>query len=92
MAPHSKTLAAIIRIRIWRHAAELVAFMNSDDPPDFGAACDGDGDRNLILGANFFVRPGDSPRPYYRACSKRSPRLPRTSGRRGSVDAYQHGG
>src|SRR2546423_859070 len=42
------------------HAAELVAFMNSDDGPDFGAACDGDGDRNLILGANFFVSPGDS--------------------------------
>ena len=42
------------------HAAELVAFMNADDAPDFGAACDGDGDRNLILGANFFVSPGDS--------------------------------
>src|SRR3989440_3671659 len=42
------------------HAAELVAFMNAGDAPDFGAACDGDGDRNLILGANFFVSPGDS--------------------------------
>jgi phosphoglucomutase len=42
------------------HAAELVARMNADDAPDFGAACDGDGDRNLILGRNFFVTPGDS--------------------------------
>jgi phosphoglucomutase len=42
------------------HAAELVEHMNSDDGPEFGAACDGDGDRNLILGRNFFVTPGDS--------------------------------
>jgi phosphoglucomutase len=42
------------------HAAELVAHMNAVDAPDFGAACDGDGDRNLILGRNFFVTPGDS--------------------------------
>ncbi|PYS92563.1 MAG: alpha-D-glucose phosphate-specific phosphoglucomutase [Acidobacteria bacterium] len=42
------------------HAAELVARMNADDAPDLGAACDGDGDRNLILGRNFFVSPGDS--------------------------------
>jgi phosphoglucomutase len=34
--------------------------MNGPDAPDFGAACDGDGDRNLILGRNFFVTPGDS--------------------------------
>lgn len=42
------------------HAADLVAHMNATDSPDFGAACDGDGDRNLILGRNFFVTPGDS--------------------------------
>ncbi|MFL6208608.1 MAG: alpha-D-glucose phosphate-specific phosphoglucomutase [Pyrinomonadaceae bacterium] len=42
------------------HAAELVAYMSGADAPDFGAACDGDGDRNLILGRNFFVSPGDS--------------------------------
>ncbi len=42
------------------NAAELVAMMNDKDAPDFGAACDGDGDRNLILGRNFFVSPGDS--------------------------------
>ncbi|HEV7904135.1 MAG TPA: alpha-D-glucose phosphate-specific phosphoglucomutase [Pyrinomonadaceae bacterium] len=42
------------------HAAELVAGMSAQDAPDFGAACDGDGDRNLILGRNFYVTPGDS--------------------------------
>jgi phosphoglucomutase len=42
------------------HAAELVAHLAEKDAPDFGAACDGDGDRNLILGRNFFVTPGDS--------------------------------
>lgn len=42
------------------HAAELVAHLNAADAPDLGAACDGDGDRNLILGRNFFVTPGDS--------------------------------
>lgn len=42
------------------YAAALVAQMNGADAPDFGAACDGDGDRNLILGRNFFVTPGDS--------------------------------
>ncbi|HUE83127.1 MAG TPA: alpha-D-glucose phosphate-specific phosphoglucomutase [Pyrinomonadaceae bacterium] len=42
------------------HASELVARMYDADAPDFGAACDGDGDRNLILGQRFFVTPGDS--------------------------------
>lgn len=42
------------------HAAQLVALLNRDDAPDFGAACDGDGDRNLILGRGVFVPPGDS--------------------------------
>jgi len=42
------------------HAAGLVAQLAAADGPDFGAACDGDGDRNLILGRNFFVSPGDS--------------------------------
>ncbi|HYG82781.1 MAG TPA: alpha-D-glucose phosphate-specific phosphoglucomutase, partial [Pyrinomonadaceae bacterium] len=32
------------------HAAELVERMGGADAPDLGAACDGDGDRNLILG------------------------------------------
>jgi phosphoglucomutase len=42
------------------HAAELVLRMSGEGAPDFGAACDGDGDRNLILGRDFFVTPGDS--------------------------------
>lgn len=42
------------------HAADLVLRMSGADAPDFGAACDGDGDRNLILGRDFFVTPGDS--------------------------------
>ncbi len=42
------------------HAAELVGRLSASEAPDFGAACDGDGDRNLILGRKFFVTPGDS--------------------------------
>ncbi len=42
------------------HAAELVAKLSGSSAPDFGAACDGDGDRNLIVGRDFFVSPGDS--------------------------------
>lgn len=42
------------------YAEELVAEMFSDQAPDFGAASDGDGDRNMILGANCFVTPSDS--------------------------------
>jgi phosphoglucomutase len=42
------------------HAAQLVSHMYGASAPDFGAACDGDGDRNLILGKGFFVTPGDS--------------------------------
>jgi phosphoglucomutase len=39
---------------------ELVAAMGGRDAPDFGAASDGDGDRNMILGRRFFVTPSDS--------------------------------
>src|SRR5687768_1441977 len=42
------------------HAAELVAEMNRADGPDFGAASDGDGDRNMVMGRRFFVTPSDS--------------------------------
>jgi phosphoglucomutase len=42
------------------NARDLVAIMNGPDAPDFGAASDGDGDRNMILGRNFFVSPSDS--------------------------------
>jgi phosphoglucomutase len=41
-------------------ALELVAAINQPDGPDFGAASDGDGDRNMVLGRNFFVTPSDS--------------------------------
>ncbi|MCX4189276.1 alpha-D-glucose phosphate-specific phosphoglucomutase [Methylophaga sp. OBS3] len=42
------------------YAEELVEVMYADDAPDFGAASDGDGDRNMILGKQFFVTPSDS--------------------------------
>lgn len=42
------------------YAKELVDFMFSDQAADFGAANDGDGDRNMILGKSFFVTPNDS--------------------------------
>ena len=42
------------------HAHELFEQMFGADAPDFGAASDGDGDRNLILGRNIFVTPSDS--------------------------------
>src|SRR3569623_1886740 len=34
--------------------------MNRADAPEFGAASDGDGDRNMILGSQVFVTPSDS--------------------------------
>jgi len=42
------------------HAQQLVAILNGPNAPDFGAASDGDGDRNMILGRDFFVTPSDS--------------------------------
>ncbi len=42
------------------HAKELVALMQGANAPGFGAASDGDGDRNMILGRNFYVTPSDS--------------------------------
>lgn len=42
------------------YAKELVETMFGDNAPDFGAANDGDGDRNMILGKKFFVTPSDS--------------------------------
>jgi len=42
------------------HAKELVSLMKSSNAPDFGAASDGDGDRNMILGLDFYVSPSDS--------------------------------
>lgn len=42
------------------NAHELIAIMASQDAPDFGAASDGDGDRNMIVGRRFDVTPSDS--------------------------------
>ncbi|MDH4215681.1 MAG: alpha-D-glucose phosphate-specific phosphoglucomutase [Gallionella sp.] len=42
------------------YAHELVEILYGDKAPDFGAASDGDGDRNMILGRRFFVNPSDS--------------------------------
>lgn len=42
------------------HAHELTEIMFGANPPVFGAASDGDGDRNMIMGANIFVTPSDS--------------------------------
>ena len=42
------------------YAKALADELFSADAPDFGAASDGDGDRNMILGKGFFVTPSDS--------------------------------
>ncbi|MEE9330859.1 MAG: alpha-D-glucose phosphate-specific phosphoglucomutase, partial [Methylophilaceae bacterium] len=42
------------------YAHDLVDVLYADNAPDFGAASDGDGDRNMILGNHFFVTPSDS--------------------------------
>ena len=42
------------------NAAELIALMNGPDAPEFGAASDGDGDRNMIVGRGIAVTPSDS--------------------------------
>ncbi|MBQ2259926.1 MAG: alpha-D-glucose phosphate-specific phosphoglucomutase [Loktanella sp.] len=43
---------------IWAH--ELMAVMTGPNAPDFGAASDGDGDRNMIVGRGQYVTPSDS--------------------------------
>lgn len=42
------------------NAAELIALMDGPDAPDFGAASDGDADRNMIVGRGLAVTPSDS--------------------------------
>jgi len=42
------------------HAKELYDRMMAEDAPDFGAASDGDGDRNLVIGRHSYVTPSDS--------------------------------
>ncbi|MEM8822464.1 MAG: alpha-D-glucose phosphate-specific phosphoglucomutase [Pseudomonadota bacterium] len=43
---------------IW--AKDLMDLMHGPDAPDFGAASDGDGDRNMIVGKGCYVTPSDS--------------------------------
>ena len=42
------------------HAHKLVEYLTGKSDFSFGAASDGDGDRNMILGKNFFVTPSDN--------------------------------
>lgn len=42
------------------YAEDLVKIAYGPQAPDFSAASDGDGDRNMILGNHFFVTPSDS--------------------------------
>ncbi len=42
----------------WAH--ELMAEMIGVDAPDFGAASDGDGDRNMVVGRGIYISPSDS--------------------------------
>jgi phosphoglucomutase len=42
------------------NASELIALMFAPDAPDFGAASDGDADRNMIVGRAMAVTPSDS--------------------------------
>ncbi len=42
----------------WAH--DLMGHMFAADGPDFGAASDGDGDRNMVVGRNTYVAPSDS--------------------------------
>jgi phosphoglucomutase len=42
------------------NAEDLIFHMNKADGPEFGAASDGDADRNMIVGPNFPVAPSDS--------------------------------
>jgi phosphoglucomutase len=42
------------------HAKDLLDRMMAPGGPDFGAASDGDGDRNLVIGKGIYVAPSDS--------------------------------
>ncbi|WP_319517358.1 alpha-D-glucose phosphate-specific phosphoglucomutase [uncultured Martelella sp.] len=42
------------------HAKALYDEVMSEDGPDFGAASDGDGDRNMVVGKGIFITPSDS--------------------------------
>ncbi|MDD5479792.1 alpha-D-glucose phosphate-specific phosphoglucomutase [Rhodoferax sp.] len=42
------------------NATDLIDHMSAPNAPDFGAAMDGDADRNMVVGRNFVVSPSDS--------------------------------
>ena len=42
------------------HAHELVSLVQGNNAIDFGAASDGDGDRNMVLGKDCYINPCDS--------------------------------
>jgi phosphoglucomutase len=42
------------------NAEDLIAHMCAKNAPDFGAAMDGDADRNMVVGRDFVVTPSDS--------------------------------
>ena len=43
---------------VWAH--DLMTLMMGAHAPDFGAASDGDGDRNMVVGRGLYVTPSDS--------------------------------
>ncbi len=74
------------------YAADLVASLAADDDaPDFGAACDGDGDRNLVLGRKCFVSPGDSLAVIADLAPASIPALQCWIGWSREIDADEHG-
>ena len=42
------------------YAADLIAALSDPNGPDFGAASDGDGDRNMVVGRDLVISPSDS--------------------------------
>ena len=70
------------------YAKDLFDFMMSANAPDFGAASDGDGDRNMILGRNAYVTPSEFARDPVRQRPLR-PGLRQGSCGRRALDADQ---
>ena len=73
------------------HAKDLLDLMMSPDAPDLGAASDGDGDRNLIIGRGIFISPSEL---RGNARGERSSRasLPRRPRRRCALHAHKRRG
>ena len=70
------------------HAKDLLDLMMGPDAPDLGAASDGDGDRNLIIGRGIFISPSDS-LAMLAANAHLAPGLPRRHRGRGALHAHQ---